>query len=582
MRSIRIYSLVGACLALMAACTSSPISTRVDPGTRDAEASAALEAGDFVRARELYSSLVENSLGAPRQTFLLGLARAEAELGNADAALAALANLPPALPEPLQAERASVQAKALFAVGRTVEAIRVLVDREIWLESSEAVARNQAELWEGLSQPLSATAARQRTGDATIDGWLALIPLTGLADDSSQFLDALVDWREQFPNHPAARGILVARVAEFRGPSAQPNRIALLLPQSELRAESEAVLEGFFAAHFDSDRTGETTIQVYDTAQRGSVESFLSAQLAGADFVVGPLLTPDVERVQAQAGFVPTLALNLGAAQVRNASNFYQFALSSDDEVEAIAARAIADGHRTAVGLYASNERGYRLMREFRAAFESRGGRILNEVAYNRDSNNLAAPIEALLNIDRSEARFERLRANLGMPVEFEPRRRNDIDMIFLQADAAIGRLLVPLLRDNNADPEELPTYATSEVYDPNRQATLADLNGLKFPDLPLLVDPAAQGATSVASALNDFSSASAAVQQRLFAFGYDAYRIVEALVSGAGSGWPLAGATGDLYLGENGRIRRRLPFAEIRAGRPQALSPTLETVGRR
>jgi hypothetical protein len=455
----------------------------------------------------------------------------------------------------------------------------LLVEREIWLESGAAILDNHAKIWDGLSQPSSLAAAALRTGDSTIDGWLALAPLTQLTDDSERFLDALINWRQEFGNHPAAGGILAEQLALLRGDGDRPTKIALLLPlSSAVRASAEAIQQGFFAAFLGSDSSKQTSIQIYDTSQRGSVESFMTAQLEGADFVVGPLLTEEVQQVQAQAGFIPTLALNLGAPEANAATNFFQFALAYDDEVEAIAARAIADGHRTAAILYASSDRGYEQRDRFRAAWESYGGQVVSAVPYVPGSENLSAPIEELLNITQSESRHTRLEANLGLSIEFEPRRRADIDMIFIQVEPANGnvtaRLLVPLLRDNHADPADIPTFATRDIYDPTRRNGDPDLNGLIFPDVPLLINPNG-GAEIAATRLAEFSTTSANQNPRFFAFGFDAYRLIEALYARADTEWPLSGASGELYLSDNGRIRRALPFAQFRDGQPRPLAPS-------
>ncbi|MGD8339184.1 MAG: penicillin-binding protein activator [Gammaproteobacteria bacterium] len=571
---IRAYSLIGLGAALLAACSVAPPVAPIDIAAREAEAATAFERGELDLARSRYADLAARTEGSQRRRFQLDLARVEVALGNADAAMGVLDSVA-ALPDGRFDPAASaVRADALFALGRTVEAVELLVEREIWLETPAEISANQQAIWEGLRLPFSLITADTRTGDPTIDGWLALAPLTRMSSEDSELLDALIGWRDEFPNHPATGGVLSEMLAGSRLEGVRPARIALLLPlTSARRAEALAVRDGFFAAHLASGFAADSSIQVYDTAQRGSIESFLTAQLEGADFIVGPLLPDEVARVQAEAGFVPTLALNLGAADAARASNFFQFALSSDDEIEAIADRAIANGHETAVALFASDDRGYRIMNRFRDAFESRGGRVINSVAYVSGSANLTAPIEELLNISQSEARYDRLRANLGLQLEFEPRRRADIDMVFLQAGPVVGRLLVPLLRDNDADPDVVATYATSEIYDPIRRGNEADLDGLIFTDLPLLVGTDS-GAQSAASMLGEFSTASANQLRRLFAFGYDAYQLIAPLSADNGTAWRISGATGELSVDPRGRIRRALPFAEFRGGRPVALVP--------
>jgi outer membrane PBP1 activator LpoA protein len=143
--------------------------------------------------------------------------------------------------------------------------------------------------------------------------------------------------------------------------------------------------------------------------------------------------------------------------------------------------------------------------------------------------------------------------------------------MIFMQATPPIARLLVPLLEGKGAG--NIATYATSELYDPARTTSDPDLNGVEFPELPMLIDPVGEARTA-ADLLAEFSSPSASQFKRLFAFGFDAYLLAQAIYAGDPASWPIAGATGELYLGENGRIRRILPFAEFSGGRPRAASP--------
>jgi outer membrane PBP1 activator LpoA protein len=561
------YSLLAFGVLLLAACSSVPVTTPDDTAASEAEARAAAARGDYVAARTLYEDLVAQSAGMQRAAYQIELARAELELGMPELALGLLDATPAELPDALESERSAVRASAYFALGRAVDAVRLLVEREIWLDSSDEILANQNLIWEGM-----------------IDGWLALTPLTRLGAEDPQFRDALFGWRESFPNHPAAGGILAERFAISRGAGSRPARIAVLLPLTQRPAESLAIQAGVFAGRLEDENLGNSSIHFYDTSQRGAVESFLTAQLEGADFIIGPLLPGEVGDVRAQAGFVPTLALNLPlSSSASPAPNFFQFALSSDDEIEAIAARAIRDGHRTAVALHASSARGRRLADRFREAFESRGGRVINSVEYV--AANAASSIRFLLNITQSENRHQRLQANLGRTIEFEPRRRADIDMIFLQADPGVGAgdasLVAELLASNGASPEDIPTYATSDIHDPTRTAADRDLDGLIFPDVPLLVDPDGSG-RAAATRFREFTTASARQQPRLFAFGFDAYLLIQALYAGSNTGWPLPGATGELYLGEDGRIRRVLPFAEFRSGRPATLAPNLGVFGAR
>src|SRR3970040_838775 len=97
--------------------------------------------------------------------------------------------------------------------------------------------------------------------------------------------------------------------------------------------------------------------------------------------------------------------------------------------------------------------------------FEALGGELLQFSGYDPNLQDFSAPITALLNIARSNQRYRRLAANLGTPIQFEPRRRQDVDLIFLAADSGTGRRLGPQLRVHFAG--DIPTYATSAIFEP-------------------------------------------------------------------------------------------------------------------
>jgi hypothetical protein len=58
-----------------------------------------------------------------------------------------------------------------------------------------------------------------------------------------------------------------------------------------------------------------------------------------------------------------------------------------------------------------------------------------------------------------------------------------------------------------------------------------------------------------------------------LYAFGFDAYRLVPALRSNSpGDAGDIAGVTGKLHIDSHNRIRRDLEWAQIKAGVPNDL----------
>jgi outer membrane PBP1 activator LpoA protein len=598
-------ALLVAVLATAAACVSNgPPTARPPSGGQvqnlEARARAAAESGDRSTAAELYAQLAASVTGSLRTDYLIESARQSIERGDsqlarrrlADArsgasrdqiqaitvlsarlevadrraqpALDLLATLQPPSPDPVLRDAAAVRGQAYFQLGRHADAVRALVEREVWLDDSASILANQRMIWDGFRQsPPPATLAP--TGDRIVDGWLALAPLA--ANGTTDLRRALLAWRQTFTDHPAAGVLLADLLAAQRAPGF-PAQIALLLPlTSAQRTFALAIRDGFLAAHLRGASTAaSTSIKIYDTQQGGPQNAYLRAQLDGADFIVGPLLPLDVEQVIAQAGFVPTLALNFAQTETPLLRSFYQFSLSSTDEARAIADSIASTGATTAVAFVPGTDFGSRTLASFRAQFEARGGKLLDYVSYDPALQNFSQPVTSVLNITRSNQRQRRLEANLGTAVQFEPRRRQDVDAFFIAADdARTVRLLAPQLRLNSAG--DIPTYALSWVFEPGSTSRDNDLNGLIFTDLPAVIEPDATAKDLQREVQTYWPQRTGLV--RYYAMGFDAYELVGSLYNGDRAAWPIRGLSGDLSLDGTGKIRRALPLAQFRNGRP-------------
>ena len=147
---------------------------------------------------------------------------------------------------------------------------------------------------------------------------------------------------------------------------------------------------------------------------------------------------------------------------------------------------------------------------------------------------------------------------------------RPDIAVIFIATTASTGRLLAPQLRFHYAG--DLPTYATSLVYDPASGARDADLNGVLFPDSPWLLSPDPTSADLNATLAADWPQR-VAQWPRLFAMGIDAYRLIPLLYNQTERFSAVPAMSGELSIDADGRIHRHLPLAQFRNGRPVAMS---------
>ncbi len=496
--------------------------------------------------------------------------------GQPRRALEILAMAPPTSKPGAAAELARIRAEALFRLGDPVAATRAYVERELWLDSPAAIAENQALLW----------AAYQRFGDsispATADaeddpliaGWLRLAYVAATRRDSEAGLNlALLGWQSRHPNHPAARVLLPRLLRDYAGVAQMPEQVALLLPLSgRQEAAGRAIREGFLAAHYAAADLGvpRPTIRIYDAARQGVLAASRAAAADGAQFIVGPLLKPSAQELAGAGSGLPTLALNYLPDDLPPPASFYQFALAPEDEAQAVADRAVALHQWRALVLAPNNPLGRRLLNSFAARYEGQGGRILAYRFYAPEATDFSNTIKDLLLINESEARHARLSANLGVALGFAPRRRADIDLIFLIATPDAGKLIRPQLRFHYAG--DVPTYATSAIWREGSRNN-ADLNGILLPALPWLVTPNGEQARA-RDVLAEFWPQEVS-RARLHAMGFDAWSLLPELIGGTlARGAELAGATGRLYLAADGRIHRRLGWAHISGGRLERLPP--------
>ncbi len=220
----------------------------------------------------------------------------------------------------------------------------------------------------------------------------------------------------------------------------------------------------------------------------------------------------------------------------------------------------------------------------FRQELEAGGGVLLDHVTLDSTRNDWAPEITQVLRLSDSSARHKRLESVLGTKLEFEPRRRADIDFIFAPSPFNTARLLRPQLRFHFAG--DVPTYATSDAFEPDSSAN-EDMEGLMFPDMPWMLG--SDLADSVRAAARDAWPSGGPRRNRLFAFGFDAFRLTMALRASSAGGVNVDGLTGRLTIDADRRVKRELAWAQLHNGvtRPVPVAaavmapPPLATVAR-
>jgi len=353
-------------------------------------------------------------------------------------------------------------------------------------------------------------------------------------------------------------------------------QVALLLPLTGREAEAAAtVRDGFLTAYYVSATAGRPRVRIYDTGDKSIAEVLGQATSDGVSFIVGPLTREEVAAAAALPGtHPPVLALNFLPAQEQAPSGFYQFALSPEDEARAAARRVLADGHRQGVALAPLGEWGTRVLAAFSQELTAGGGTLIDTARFDPAAFDFAPAVMQALGIDQSNARFELIKSIIGGKLEFQPRRRGDIEFIFQASQAPAARLLRPQIRFYLAG--DIPAYATSEAFEPDSTAN-QDLDGLNFPEMPWTLGSGL--ADSVRLAARSAWPVDGPPRDRLFAFGFDAYRLLAALraappgTTAAQTGMPVDGLTGELSIDAGGRVRRELEWAQLRNGQPHLLA---------
>ncbi len=506
---------------------------------------------------------------------------------------------PPVIPDDEGREHAIrsyrlLRARAFEDSGQWLAAARERDVLDFLIDGAARRAANRSALWDLLFKLPPADRRKARAGASpSLDGWIRLADAWASHRYAPAALRGQLSlWLRDFPTHPAKDEIVGMMLGSTLTPVNRPTQIALLLPlHGDFAEAGAAVRDGFLAAWYADDPNRErASIDIHDSSFEAIETVYHRAVEKGADFVVGPLERTKVASLLCEAPLpVTTLALNESGEksvdseiEEENAEDpssrcprygeayrLYHFDLAPGTEARQVAERAYRDGFRKAAILVRDGEWGERVAHGFISAWEGVGGIVVDRRTLPADATLVGETVAESLQIPRSEKRALDLRKILATKkVSHEPRRRKDIDFIFM-ADFPVGaRQTRPLISFHHA--RDLPVYSTSHIYggahDPRKDI---DLEGIVFADMPWLIAPRRKD-RELQETL-DLSLENRKTQlNRLYAFGADAYRLAVRLRRIAGSeGASFRGHTGELSLGPDRRIRRRLSWARFQDGVP-------------
>lgn len=503
-------------------------------------------------------------------------------------------------------------------LGNYPKSLRERITLGTLLDNQPEIADNNEAIWQDLMvlTDLELRSLQENVDSDELYGWLILATLNkNNVSNLNLQLQQLESWQASWPQHsanlhlPNDLQLLRQLIAE------KPTKIALLLPQQgRLATAAAAVRDGFFASYYAEFNTHRTTsIQQYDTSQTSIIEVYNQAVADGAELIIGPLNKEHVATLNSLESLsIPVLALNyidantdieastilMGPETPEDflyiqeeiapddyavtpqidtsdasdpitpaittplfAPKLYQFGLATQDEARQIARQAYREGYSRAMIIAPNRDWAKRSINAFTEQWQAQNGEIVARSIY-ASAQDYSETIKNALLINESEERQKTMRRIVGESMEFEPRRRQDVDMIFLIANPAQARQIKPTLAFHYA--RQIPVYATNHIYTGKVDAKAdRDLNGIRFNTLPWLFDT-----TSHEKLALENSSSTQVAFKKLNALGVDAFHLyarlpqLERLPKTR-----IFGSTGALSMNSEGRIVREQIWAQFSNG---------------
>lgn len=434
-------------------------------------------------------------------------------------------------------------------------------------DSAAAVKRA---LWQDLQRCNDSTleSALLQTNDAEWAAWLKLAQIS--RGDLAILKAELPKWQEQHPTHPANKP-LPGGMSFLLANTNPPSTVALILPLSgRLAAAGKAVRDGYLASYLlarTKEQAPQQVLVLDSDAYISILDAYHDAVRQGASLVVGPLSKEAVAQLAAQPErAVPILALNRVDHTVTMGTNaLVQMALAPEDEATRLAELAYGQGTRRALILRPAGPWGEKIERALTNRWLNLGGSLSSSVIYT-GRDEYATAVKKGMGLESSEQRKTRVRDMLATNVEFAPRRRQDVEAVFmLSRNADEARSLKPLFAFHYAG--ELPIYATSSVYSGSPDRRDRDLNGINLVEMPWLL-----GDNPPLKLTIDTNAVNSNPLTRLNALGADAYTVQSRFLQlQSGPDALINGVTGLLSMNAQLQIQRELLPATFDRG---ALTP--------
>ena len=378
---------------------------------------------------------------------------------------------------------------------------------------------------------------------------------------------AVQEWQKQYPNHSANEYPPINLDPMFSGTlsSDHPNKIAVILPtQGQLANAAMAIREGFLFAYMrdvnSSTSSSDLMVKFYDSNSADPRDLVQQAFDEGAELIVGFIDKSRANEIVRQGPYQgPVLLLNrVPEGSDNQSSNILQFALSIDDEVDAIIAKLNSQGARRIIVMAGDHAWAIRSRNRFLVQYENEHRVVLAQQVF-LEPTLIIDDVGQALQISKSQSRRTELERRTRAEFEFVPRRRLDIDAIVAFVDHAEFQSMLAALNYHYAG--DVPLFVTETAV--RSGSTSEFLSPVLFTASPWVIED-----TPLEMSVHEVLSP-AIGSEALYAFGIDTYRMVTNWNHFNEMKW-IFGSSGTLQIRDDGTISRTPLWGQLKDQRYQ------------
>ena len=472
------------------------------------------------------------------------------------------------------------------------------------------------------------TAASQLSDeDIFIQGWYSLANFYQRYQlRTNQLLRSIDTWKSTYPTHPLLQNMPTPLKNISETSPYRPAKIAVLLPISgrfakqaqalqygisdafynqiklhkKLKIEEDALRNNI--ARLSEDHAIDTSdintakvesdfdfphpsLMFYDTNSMTMQAIADDLHAKNIDFIIGPLLKPNLEKFLPLVEDIPALMLNALPAKEDISSLHYSFLLSPEGEAEQAAELIFQNKHKKPLILAPKSNFGSRVANAFEARWNQLNSKQQTESESSTQENypaethyftskaKLARFIDNTMQTNQSKQRIAQMKEIIDKPVKTEVRSRRDVDAIYLVSNRSELILLKPFIAVSISQfAKRIPIYASSRSHDADLTGKQnKELTSLIFSDVTFLMDDKNQINKDVQAIWpkQRFSTL------RLFALGYDSYNLIEQLKKlQMIDSYYFEGLTGELTLDERNTLKTKLQWAKYQRGSLVEVTP--------